>query len=210
MTFKDVVDVVASLVTVFVAIPGAWLAYKRWFKPASLGVALDSVLFLGPGAQEDIRNDSIWIAAQLRFFNAGAMPESMTEIGAFELILTQDCERCSFTAYTLLKPLKMSSRRPGEAAQFYIEPAELAHSLVLKGEDQVVMHLLFIPDKGQLFEPRAGRITLQFNIEAKLASGKVNPFPPLTRYRDIDAEEALQLRQGKTAWLSWHLEEVSD
>jgi hypothetical protein len=206
MEFKDIVDVVTKLVGVFIAIPGAYLAFKRWFRPASLGVALDSVLFLGPGAQEDIKNDSIWIAAQMRFFNAGAMPESMIEIRVFELALTQHGEHCSFAPYALLKPLKLSSRKPGEAVQFYIEPKELSHSLVVKSEEQVVMHLLFIPDKGQRFEPRAGKITLRFDIKAKLAEEKVVEFPPLIRYREIDAEEAQELRQGKVAWLSWHLQ----
>jgi len=209
MNFKDFVDVLSKFVTVVIAIPGAYWAYKRWFKPASLGVALDSVLFLGPGAQEGIKNDSIWITAQLRFFNAGAMPESMAEISVFELMLTQDSERCPFAPYVSLKPLKMSSRRPGEAPQFYIEPEELSHSLVVKSEEQVVMHLLFIPDSGKRFEPHAGRITLRFDIKAKLADGKIMEFPSLIRYREIDAKEAQGLRQSKTAWLSWHLREVS-
>jgi hypothetical protein len=92
----EVIDALTKIVGIIIAVPGAYLAYKRWFKPASLGLALDSVLFLGPGAQEDIKNDCIWIAAQLRFYNAGAMPESITEINTFELILIQESGECTF------------------------------------------------------------------------------------------------------------------
>ncbi len=206
----EVIDALAKIVGIIIAVPGAYLSYKRWFKPASIGLALDSVLFLGPGAQEDIDNRCIWVTAQLRFYNAGAMPESITEISAFELTVTQDSESCSFTAYSLLKPLKMSSRKQGEPSQFFLEFEELAHSLVVKSQEQVVIHLLFIPDRG-LFVPRAGRITLRFDIKAKLSDGKVMEFPPMVRYRQIQFEEAKELRKekAKIAWMSWHLEDIN-
>ena len=207
MATKDIVDIISKLVAMAIAIPGARLAYKRWFKPAKLGIALDSVFLLGPGGQDDIATQDLIFAAQLRVYNSGAEPEAMAEIYAFTATLMEDTQTCNFTAYASLKPLKMASGAPGQPAQFRIEVKELAHAAVLKKEDQAVLHFLFIPDQGQAFQLRQGTLRLKFDINIKLGSGDVQQLE-LIRYRKVGASEVKAFNEdAKLAWLSWHLSE---
>ena len=102
---KDVVDIAVKIVGLPAALGAAYLAYRRWFRPATIGLALDSVVFVPPGSEPDIKSRHILIAAQLRFFNAGAFPESLTEISLFDLTVTMNDDRTTFAAYAFLKPL---------------------------------------------------------------------------------------------------------
>jgi hypothetical protein len=95
MNFKDVVETTKNIVEILFAFPAAWLAYTRWIKPARIGAGLDFVMLAGPrkaGEVDDTPN-TMSVVAQLRVYNAGAKPESMPQIEAFELILSQGAQQ---------------------------------------------------------------------------------------------------------------------
>jgi len=212
--FKDAVDAVAKIVELPTAVAAAILAYQRWFRPAAPGVSLDGIVFLPPGSDKMISGQDTMLAIQLRLFNAGSFPESLAEINVFNLVVTVNETRCSFTAVAFLKALKLTAadndkshgagRVPG-MLEFRIEPEELVHSMYLPGGSQLPLNLLFVPDLGQSFVAAPGLVSIALDIQVKTARGKSLSLPKLIKYRRIDAEEAQYLQIGKTAWLTWHL-----
>lgn len=215
---KDALDIFVTFVGLPSALLAAYFAYRRWFKPAALGVALDSIVFIPPRVDPAVTTKQILIAAQIRFFNAGAFPESIAEISLFDLTVSLNGKQCTFAAYAFLKPLKMCEKKEHQDSdklpsqydkppEFKIEADELAHSFFLPGGQQIPLNLLFIPDRGQSFTPKAGNVRLEFKIKAKTAAGKAMEFPPLIRFREIDDEEAQMMQSGNFGWLSWHLRE---
>jgi hypothetical protein len=207
--WKTIIEIVAILVTLSLGIPAALLSYKRWFRPADIGVSLDAVLLLGPGAgkEDHIDSEEVLVTAQLRLYNAGAIPESLTSISVFDLHLSQAGSEVSYTAYVALRPLKMTSRKPDESAKFHLEPIELAHSFVLKSEDQVVLHFLFFPDKGQRFTPQPGELKMKFILEAKTHQRRTLRLEPLERRVTLTEEDVQTLRTSQVLGLpSWQRE----
>jgi hypothetical protein len=94
-----------------------------------------------------------------------------------------------------------------ESARFHPEPIELAHSFVLKSEDQVVLHFLFFPDKGQRFTPQPGELKMKFILEAKTHQRRTLRLEPLERRVTLTEQDVETLRSSQVlGLLSWHLE----
>ena len=122
--WKSIVDVVGTLFTVLVRVRLAILAYKRWFRPADVGVSWTLSCSWGrvQARKDHIESQNILVAAQLRLYNAGAMPESIINISLFDVDLRQTGQQVSYTAYAALKPLKMTSRKGNEPGRFHLDP----------------------------------------------------------------------------------------